>query len=438
VRESAAGDAAPVRQDRWLEDEVDLGWYADALTRHWRIIAVSALLCAAIAFGVASRQPTMYRGSTTLLVVPPPRTPNATTSTSMFRAMVENLMLAAEVIAEAQLNLPPHSLTPQSFIEDALTVEELRGTNVLRVHVELRDPELAADASRRLARKALVLAAQLNQQEGSSIQEQLKTPLTEAAARLQVVERELLAYQQSAQLELLKEDTAALLDERRDLLRLLIDIESEKARLRAAEQEIARQAPILSVDRAIGSEAALRRAQQESTETGNGSAPASGAATRSARAGAEVDPEMLDLSNSLINPIYQTLDFQIATSRARLAALEQQRQELVDVRKIGAGELTKLSELYRRQLELARLQSNYDLAKRVHGDLALRHEESRTLALGNSPQLQIVDEAQPPDRPISKRRAQWAALGFGTGLLGAAFLALTREGRSRRPSHGRP
>ena len=53
----------------------------------------------------------------------------------------------------------------------------------------------------------------------------------------------------------------------------------------------------------------------------------------------EVDPQHLDLTNPFVNPVYQTLDFQIATSRTRIAALERERDELINVKKLGGKEL---------------------------------------------------------------------------------------------------
>src|SRR4030095_1084994 len=114
-----------------------------------------------------------------------------------------------------------------------------------------------------LAQKAMALTRQLNEQEGSSVQTQLKNHLTEATARLTSAETELLTYQQRAQVELLKEDTQAMLDERGDPLRLIVAIESEKARLQSAEQEIKNQERVLPVGRAVGVEEALQRAIQK-------------------------------------------------------------------------------------------------------------------------------------------------------------------------------
>lgn len=375
------------------------------------MILVGAVGGAAIAFGAASARPILYEGVTSLLVAPPAR-PSPTGGSfpitpATFKAVLESQSIAAAVIQETGLNQAPHNLTPQSFLERALVVEDERGANIVRVRVRLREPAVAADASRRVAAKAITLTRQLTEQEGTSIQQQLGRHLTDASQRLAAAERELLAYQQEAQIELLKEDSQALLDERGELLKLVISIESEKARLQAAEAEIKKQERFLSVRRALGAEEALRRTDQTT--------------------------DVLDPSNAFINPVYQSLDYQIATSRAKLAGLDQQRRQLVEVRNVAGKELTKLSELYRRQIELARLQSTFDLAKRIHGELVVRFEESRTQALGNSAQLQVVSDAIPPDRPMARRRGQWSALGFITGLLAAGLVALLLESRGVAP-----
>jgi uncharacterized protein involved in exopolysaccharide biosynthesis len=378
--------------------------------------------------------------------------------------LIENPGLAAETISESGLSKPPHNFTPLSFLEDALSVEEVRNTNLVRVKVRAKDPTIAANASRILAQKAVRLSRRLDQEQGSSLQEQLKTHLDQAAERLKTAEDQYLTYQKTAQVDLLKEDANAQLDERGDLLRLTIQIESEKARLAAAEQEIGRQERVLSVGRAVGAEAALRRAlDSDEQATAAAAAHRSQASTTTAEprsAGAQTagqsnqpdarrsqdqsnaaavrrsntntttpEPpsagaETVDQSNPFINPVYQTLDLTIATSRARLAALQQQRREVVEVRKLGGQDLQKLSELYSRQIELARLSNAYDVAKRVYSDLLVRYEQARTETVENASQVQLVDGAIPPEKPLPQRRAQSAVLGLVAGLFSAALLAL--------------
>jgi protein tyrosine kinase modulator len=414
--DTEASQDAPLwstRRDRSGDvDLVDVDWYVRAILRRWPLILIGLLLGGVLGFWYAARQPLTYEGVTTLLVVPPAQSSGAQINPATFRAIVENGTLAAQVIDELKLQ----GITAQGFVERALAVEEVRGTSVVKVKVFLPDPKLAADASRRLAQKAIALTQQITQQEGASIQEQLKNHLNDAQARLRTAEKELLTYKQSAQVDLIKGDTDAQLKERGGLISLMVEIEAERARLAAAETEIKRQQPLLSAPRTPGAEDALRRTQ---------------AASRGGAKG-EVNSEHLDLTNAYVNPVYQTLDFQIATSRTRIAALEKQRDELINGRKLGGKELAELSELYRRQIEQARLQANFDLATRVYSDLAVKYEQSRTQPFGNIAQLQVVDAALPPDRPVSRRRLQYGVFGASVGLVGFVMLALLVEIRVRR------
>ena len=408
----------PSPQDDILEDEIDFSRYFRVFARHWMLLVVFALVGAAAGFAFSRTKPVLYEGVTTVLFLPPAKVDVRTASTANFRALLENLTHSLQVITELGLDKPPFSLTPQAFHDQALQVEEVPGTNLVKVRVRLTDPTRAMEASRRLAQKAVSLNTDISQREGSSIRDLLKAHLDEASDQLKSAETQLLSFKRSAQIDLLQRDTDAMMYERGELLRLTIDIESEKARLSAAEAEISKQPRVLSVGRSVQSEEALRRAAESDQNN-----PANAAVK---------DAQTLDLSNPYINPVYQTLQFQIASSRARLAGLQQQQRELVDVKKLGGRELKELSDLYSGEIELARLETNYDLAKKVYSDVRVRYEETRSEGVGSSAVVQIVDDAIPPDRPLSRQTAKLTALGLVAGFIAAALVALGLDSRQRR------
>jgi uncharacterized protein involved in exopolysaccharide biosynthesis len=408
---------SPASRDDTLEDEIDFSRYFRVFTRHWMLLVVASIVGGALGFAVSRTKPVLYEGVTTLLVLPPSKVDVRTASTANFRALLENLSHSLQVITELGLDKPPFSMTPQRFHDEALQVEEIPGTNVVKLRVRLTDPTLAMEASKRLAQKAVSLNAEVSRREGSSIRDLLKVHLDESSEQLKAAETQLLEYQRTAQVDLLQRDTDAMMREREDLLRLTLDIESEKARLKTAEAEISKQQRTLSVGRSVLSAEALRRAAE---------------ADRPNPANADIgDAQRLDLSDSLLNPVYQTLEFQIASSRARLAGLQQQRRELVEVKKLGGRELKELSELYSRQIHLARLQTNYDLAMRVYSDVRVRYEQTRSEGVGSSAVLQIVDEAIPPDRPLSRQGAKSTAVGLVAGFMVAAAAALALDSAGR-------
>ena len=455
---------SPVRGDRSADQEEEiiyLDWYVRAIQRHWLLILAGAILGGVLVVWHQIRQPLKYEGVTTLLVVPPSEPEGAQVNPATFRAIVENASLVAQVISELKLGDGEHAFTPQRFLREALIVEEVRGTNIVRIKVTLYDRNTAAEASRRLASKAIVLTQSISQQDGAAIQAQMKEHLADAEQRRAEAEKNLLTYKQVAQIDLLKEDADAQLEERGDLLRLVVDIEAERARLAEALTEIKRQQPLLTATRMPAAEEAMRRTARDKDEE-----RAADVMRRLARDNererereqerqkqrdkdvekndepkdrkpapprpGEVNAQHLDLTNPYVNPVYQTLDFQIATSRTRIAALQKQRDELINVRKIGGTELSQLRELYKRQIEQERLQASFDLATRVYGDLVIRYEQSRTQPLGNTAQLQVIDDALPPDIPVSRRLVQYGMFGAVGGLLITMMLALLWESRSAR------
>jgi uncharacterized protein involved in exopolysaccharide biosynthesis len=408
----------PTRPEATLEDEIDFTRYFRVFARHWILLVVVALAGGVYGFAVSRWRPILYEGVTTVLVVPPSKVDVRSASTANFRALLENLTHSSQVVKELGLDKPPFSLTPQRFHDEAMQIEEVPGTNLVKVRVRLTDPDRAMEASRLLAQKAVSLNTEISQREGSSMRDLLKAHLNEASDQLKTAQAQLLAYQKEAQVDLLMKDTDAMMSERGELLRITVDIEGEKARLKTAEAEIAKQPRVLSVGRAVESEDALRRAAELDREN-----PANAALD---------DAKKLDLSNPFINPVYQTLAFQISSSRGRLAALEEQRRELRDVKKLGGRELKELSDLYARQIELDRLQNNYDLAKKVYTDLRVRYEQTRSEGVGSSAVLQVVDHAIRPDRPLSRQTTKSTALGFAVGFMVAALAALALDSRQPR------
>lgn len=458
-----------------FEEEIDLARYIQPLVQHWKLLLAGAVIGVAGGLVVSMRQPTLYEAVSTVLVQQQSASP-AAFSTS--RALLRNFTLAGETVKELGLDAPPYNLTPQSFVEGVLTVEEVPGTALIRVKTKLSDPVLAAKACGVIADKAVELNRKIALQGNTDVRNQLKVLLDAASDRLKNAEQELVAHQSSAQVDLLRSDTDAMLSAREGLTRLLVQIEAEKSRLAAAEAELAKQSPLLTGARSVAAEDALRRALQEEArqaaaaplkredqerlrdrgkqakepsaaeqKKADDSSSRSERADRSARQSGDAretstaapdSSELLDLSSPYINPVYQTLVFDIARSRARLAGMERERRELASTRGLGRAHFDEFARLYRGEVETARLQNNYDVAEHVYNEIALKYEQTRTESLGSMVQLQIVDRAFVPDRPMPRKRVQTAALGMAVGLVLAAFAALVINLDFSRPGRRAP
>lgn len=363
------------------EDDLDLLRYGRFLAAYWLLLLVGTMVGAGAALAVAWRAPVRYQATSTVAIAA-----NGTTALALSpatsRALFANLSLVAETIEELQLNRD--GLTPQAFIEDALNLQPVPTTNLLKVSVSLPDPTKARLAAGTLSQKAVNLSRRLDQEGAVAGRDAFKKQMDEAAQRLDSAQDRLLNFQSTAQVDMLQAQTDSKIERRYQMSKVAIELESEKARLASMERELSRsQAP-----------------------------------------GA-------DSSQPFSNPLYGMFHYEVAASRAKVASLEKEHKENLGATG-GAGAAKELSELYRRKMELSRLQADYDVSKRVYSDLATRYEEARGRVVGIMPQLQIVDPPVQPDRPLPRRLPQFAILGGLIGLVCAAVAAVLLNRRAAR------
>src|SRR4051794_16574084 len=132
-------DLATTPQRSWMEEELEPGHYFRILRRHRVLLVIGALVGAAAGLLVSSLRPVLYEGITTILI----GRSNSPVASATSRALLENYTLASETLKE--LGIP---LSPQTFVLGNLNVEQITGTNVVKVKVLLPDAEKAAQASR--------------------------------------------------------------------------------------------------------------------------------------------------------------------------------------------------------------------------------------------------------------------------------------------------
>ncbi|NUR53737.1 MAG: hypothetical protein HOQ29_04765 [Acidobacteria bacterium] len=423
-------------------------------------------------------QPIRYDAVATLMVSQPKFSPDAKPiNVATFRALLETNALASSAISQFHLDAPPYRMKPDDFLKDTLILEELRNANLIRVRARMADPKVAADLANFVALEAIELNEQIDQQDSVDFRGQLQSQLDAATKRLRAAEGQLLDFRKRSQLDLVKRDADSALAERGELLRLTVDIEAEKARLASAEKEIQRQERMLPVPRLVDAEAALRAlpveplgrpvrpaapgvppAEIEENTTTVDSTSSHDRRPDAARTGdrnkaakderqAPVTPPAaderareadqqeqrvnagagLDLSNPFINPVYQVLDYQIALSRTKLAALERRRRELVGAQALGGKELTSLAALYPQEIQLRRLETEHELAQTVYAEIAVQYERARLQVASVSARLQLIDKAIQPTVPLPRHRLLGAIIGAIAGFAVALVVLATRQ-----------
>jgi uncharacterized protein involved in exopolysaccharide biosynthesis len=435
----------------------------------WRVLAVVALTCGAVAFAASYLIQPVYEARATLILTPADRTPAAqVAAVTNTRTLLESRTLAAQVLDASKLNQPPHLIDAETFIRECLEVAQIRDTNYLRLTLRLPSAALAADVLNALVEKGIELNRQLTIENATSVARGLmKSQLDEARGVLDKRTKELEAFRTTTQLEVLRKEVEQLTDLRSVITDLDADIQSERARVAEIEQQLARRPRVLDVPRAMTGEGPLLEHSRLSESTpdpiGRPAAtpaepPTPGVAqnvaqnatalaqhptgpltepqnstasektktnstlrTRRTPAGSAMRPEAppaLAFQDPFIDPVYEVLDYQLATARHKLAARQAQRAELV---RKGSGPLTAM---YAGEARLLRLELEQALATQVYKDLVLRYEQARENAVSHSASIQVADSAVRPRAAVAPNRALLSAIGMSVGLLAAMTFLL--------------
>jgi uncharacterized protein involved in exopolysaccharide biosynthesis len=385
------------------EDDINLLRYVRFLASYWIVWMVSAVGGALVGLAlVPLLVPVRFQATATLMLNPPPTTTSLAVTPATARALLANLTLVSQTINEVGLNRD--GLTPQSFVEDALEIQPVPATNLVKLMVALPDPTKARLAAALLAKKAVELSRRVDQDGAIAARETIAKQMTEAEVNLSKARQRLLDFETSAQIDRLEAETTARLARRADAATVAIRLESERARLASLEQDLARQPAELTAPRARGADADPRAGRQN--------APADG-------------------GNPFANPVYTMLQYDIAQSRATISSLERQRRQTIGA--TGAATEKSPGDLYRRRLELAQLRAEYDARTNAYREVSTRYEEARGRLVANTAQVQILDPPVQPDRPMPRHRAQFGMLGTLIGTLFGVVAALLINSRRAVP-----
>jgi uncharacterized protein involved in exopolysaccharide biosynthesis len=190
------------------------------------------------------------------------------------------------------------------------------------------------------------------------------------------------------------------------LVNLIVEIEGEKARLAKAQEQLSRTPRTISAAGRDGANATMLVEQ-----AARQNAPASGEA-----------PVLFD---GVTNPVYTVLEYQVTTARNRIAQLERERDALVRLLNLSGSDMVQLRQLYTKRMELARLETEYELAQRIYIEVAARGEQTRIDAAGRATGLQMIEKAGKPSAPIPRNTLLVVALAvLVSGVLAVAAAQL--------------
>jgi len=325
-----------------------------------------------------------------------------------YRVQVTNPHILNQVIDELNLNREEYSL---NTLRNMINVEAIKDTNLIRISVKDKDPEMAARIANTLAPKYVdFLSATLQEQMGKSaayIQKQMQEEERNLEAATEELKNFLAQPQNVAELQ---KDIDAKLELITQFKTKLIELDVEekalKASLESARASLAKEPKYLELDKSILDDPVM--AGLASGKTGDMSNAAG-----------------LTVKSQEINENYTLLSAKVADLEVALAGIASQKTALASNIQKTQSELEQLqAALAKKQTEYNRLQQQYTIAQETYNTFLQKYQEARitTSSKIGDANIMIVSPAIVPDSPVAPKKMLNMAIAMVLGLMLGVFV----------------
>ncbi|KPJ49944.1 hypothetical protein AMJ40_04310, partial [candidate division TA06 bacterium DG_26] len=416
-----------------LEEEqgIDVHEYLGVLFKRKRIVLL--LLCVVFASTAifTFTAPNVYRATTTLIVESgDERTDFPFIASPLGRNLLQNYCqllrsktLAERVVERLRESDPTLSILraqnpADELVEHAISVSPIRETDLIKVSAEARSDEeavLIADAiAEEFVEQQLSVARGEFTEQRRFLEEQL--PLVEE--RLAKSEEELKKFKESNRLVSLSEETR---EQTKQLLEFDLLYGQTEIEYDATASPFVLQLRKELVN--LETDYSLFLVQGLSSEH-----PKLLALKKSIN---EVKGKLREETQKILNqnlPVSDPLSFsheladKILALEVEVVALQAKKDALSRIREQFS---TRLRSMPQKELQLARLEREYEINAHTYGMLMEKYEEVKIVEAGKMANVRIVDRATLPESPVKPKKRLNLALGLLIGLglgIGAAFL----------------
>lgn len=315
-----------------------------------------------------------------------------------------------------------------------ITTKPVKDTEILNVQVQAKSPEEAQYVTNALVETFMDRITYLSRAEQSVVREFIGGRLQESKAELEKAESALEEYKTQEKIVAPDEETKAIVEQLADIDKLraenTVNLAASQANLASAEQQLAGESPGFIADNPVIEQYKTKLADLE-VQLATLSAKYTDnhpqvIATRAAidearnKLDAEIGRVVMAQAPSM-NPIHQGLLESKIKAEAEIAAASAQKQA---IDRIIAEREQLLNQLPAKERGLARVQRDANVAQEIYVMLAKRYEEARIAEYMQPTDVQVIDEAVPPDKPIKPKKGLNIAIAAILGIFlgtGAAF-----------------
>lgn len=311
-------------------------------------------------------------------------------------------------------------------IVGSVQTQPVRDSEILNVAVQADTPEEAQKRANTLLEVFMARVTNITRSEGKEGRIFIGERLAEAKRNLDLLEKELVDYKKTKQTVSVSDQTKNYLERQSQLKRMDIDnkilMYSANARLANATQQLSQQNPGFIADSPLIQQLKGKLADQEVELVGlrknmTDNHP------RVVALLASIEETKTKLNTEIIrvvkaeapstNPIHQGLVQNRIQASAEMAVAQAQQAALQRAEAENEKELKKLPE---KEQGLARLTRDYMIAEETYVALSKKYEQARIDEVMRPTNVQIVDTASLPERPIKPRKVLNLALGMLAGL----------------------
>ena len=322
-----------------------------------------------------------------------------------------------------------------------ITTQPVKDTEILNVKVQAGSPEEAKYIANELVAAFLERMTALVRSEQSKVREFIGERMQAAKKELEKAETELQKYKQNQRIVAPADETRALVDKLSTLDKLDADnrvaLEASQARFNSAEQQLGRQKTGFIADNPLIQQRKLKLAElevelvglQQTYTDGHPKIIALKAAiseTRN-RLSAEI-ANVVNADSVSANPIYQGLLQSKLQAEAEISVAAARQQA---IQKVLADSEEQLIKLPGKEQGLIRVMRDANVAQEIYIMLAKRYEEARISEVMEPTDVQIVDVAIAPYKPIKPRKTLNVAIAAVLGLFVGTGLAFALEYMNR-------
>lgn len=430
-------------QSEDMKDELDLNDVIRIIHKRCRLILATFLVTVLVVALTSFLIPPTYQGEATLRIKQSKNLNNSLlaedvgsdSAVQKLLSTYAEIMRSRTVIDRVIVKTNLRNVNYEQMVR-RISIEPIKDTEILKVKVRDKNGERAMILTNTLVDNFLNRISKLARSEESSVGDFIDRYLVSAKQNLDKAERALENFKREKRIVSPENETKALVDRLLSMNRLRaennITLAAAKAKLDTAQNELSQGNPLISDKLSMSQyQEKLANAEVELVEKlhGFGEGSPQVAVIRS-----EINELKMKLNNetnkvvngegTASNPIYQSLLQGKMQANADIAAATAQETA---INKITADTEKMISKLPATEQELARLMRDVSLAQEIYVMLSKRREEAKITEVMIPTDVQIVDRAIMPDKPIFPNKILNILIAAIVGLFAGLFLAFLVE-----------